>query len=408
MFNFTYKLFYAALFITLLTGLNACTKFEDDDLDIDNPNMPSDKYAIWVQTGSWPNTAQYVVGANSLTSGAVSLAGNGSAVTSVADYGIIAHNGFYYYPSTSSSIGRFSKFTLKKSKLSIVKEVPFTYQTGVTSYAWANDSTLILIGTNGAGDKVLCSVVDINTLNIRNSELSVHAIPAGYQGIVTRGVEYANGKLYVGLAYTAIWPAPAYPKAVVAIFDFPSLSQVTQLEDARSVGMGQSDMWMSGSTVDEKGDVYYLATPGWLSTTLPSAVYRIKNGTAKYDPDYFFNLNTSSLGAPAIALWGIGGSQAIVKYQALPNDNSDAQHIFGYAVIDLANGRVIRKLTEVPLDKGEMLETVLVEGNNAYIMANSLNGKDYIWVYDIANGTANPGLEIAGGYDYMLRIDKLK
>ncbi|HEY9256889.1 hypothetical protein, partial [Chitinophaga sp.] len=176
-----------------------------------------------------PNTTQYAVGVNSLTSGSVSLKGNGTEVTSKADYGIIAHKGFYYYPSTSSTIGRFSKFTLKNSKLSIVKEVPFTYQTGVTSYAWANDNTLILIGTNGDGNKVLCSVIDINTLSIQNSELPVQAIPNGYQGIATRGVEYANGKLYVGLAYTAIWPAPAYPKAIVAIFDFPSLSLVTQL-----------------------------------------------------------------------------------------------------------------------------------------------------------------------------------
>lgn len=401
------KLSTAVLFLSLLTGWSACTKFEDDDdMDVD-PNQTSDNYAIWLQLGSWPNTTQYAIGVNSLTSGAVSLKGNGVEVTSKADYGIIAHKGFYYYPSTSSTIGRFSKFALKNNQLATIKEVPFTYQTGVTSYAWADDNTLILIGTNGDGNKVLCSVVNTTTLSITNSELPVKSIPAGFQAIATRGVEYANGKLYVGLVYTATWPAPAYPKAVMAIFDFPSLGLISQIEDNRSVGMGQSNMWMSGSTIDEKGDIYYLSTPGWLSTTLPSAVYRIKNGTTVYDDSYFFNINTSSLGGPAIALWGIGGSQAIVKYQALPSDNPDVQHVYGYAVIDLAKGSVVRKLSELPMDKGETLETVMIEGNNAYIMVNSQSGKDYIWIYDIANGVVNPGLEIAGGYDYMLRIDKL-
>lgn len=403
----TKKLFLAVTLLSLLAGWSACTKFEDDDIATVDPGQTSDNYAIWLQLGSWPNTTQYAIGVNSLTSGAVSLKGNGVEVTSKADYGIIARNGFYYYPSTSSTNGRFSKFTLKNNQLATVKEVPFTYQTGVTSYAWANDNTLILIGTNGDGNKVLCSVINTNTLSITNSELKVNPIPAGYTGIATRGVEYANGRLYVGLVYTAIWPAPAYPKAIVGIYDFPSLSPVNQIEDNRSVGMGQSDMWMSGSTVDEKGDIYYLATPGWMSTTLPSAIYRIKNGTTAYDPGYFFNLNTSSLGGPAIALWGIGGSKGIVKYQAVVSDNPDATHVFGYAVVDLANGTIIRKLNELPLDKGEMLETVVVDENNAYIMVNSESGKDYIWIYDIANGAVNPGLEIAGGYDYMLRIDKL-
>ena len=96
-----------------------------------------------------------------------------------------------------------------------------------------------------------------------------------------------------------------------------------------------------------------------------------------------------------------------MKYQAVVSDNTDVTHVYGYAVVDLANGTIIRKLSELPLDKGEMLETVVVDENNAYIMVNSQSGKDYIWIYDIATEAVNPGLEIAGGYDYMLRIDKL-
>jgi len=400
MFAITKKLLYTGALISLLS---ACTKN-----DTPEPDVPAD-YGIWLQLGSWPNTTQYVVGVNSLESGTVSLIGNGANVTNRADYGIIPHNGFYYYPSTSSTNGRFSKFEMKMNSLTTVKQVPFTFQTGVSGYTWANDTSLVLIGTNGDRNKILCSVVNSNTLSIRNVELPGQTIPAGFKYISTSSVEYANGKLFIAIAYTTDWPAPAYPKAIVAIYDYAKLELVKQIEDARTVGMGQSDMWMSGSAVDDKGDLYMLANPSWMGTG-PSAVYRIKSGTTEFDPAYFFNLSTSSLAGATVALWGIGNGEAIVKYEnpAATKDDADANHIYSYAVINLSNGTVTKKLSELPLDKGEMLETVTVANGKAYIMVNSQSGKDYVWVYDIAAGTIKPGLEIVGGYDYMLRVDKLK
>lgn len=400
------KLLYSVTLVSLLTGISACEKY-DDDIAPGSTGNGSENFAIWMQLGSWPNTSQYVVGVSSLLSGNVSLKGNGVEVTSKADYGIIPHNGYYYYPSTSSGNGRLSKYTLKDNQLTTVKEVPFTYQTGVTSYTWVNDTTLVLVGTDGTGTKVLCSVVDANSLSIKNMELPVKPIPAGFTRIFTRSLDYINGKLYLGIAYTAIWPAPAYPKAVVTIVDYPSMTLAAQIEDGRSVGMGSANIWMSGATVTEKGDYYILSSPGWLSNTLPTGIFRIAAGEIKYDDAYFFN-TTATLGGHAYALYGIGNGRAIVKYIAAPGEDNDENHIYGYAVVDLVNKTVIRKLTELPLDKGQALETVTIDGNNAYIVVNAQTGKDYVWVYDIANNSINQGLEIAGGYDFLLRLDKLK
>ncbi|WP_423737353.1 hypothetical protein [Chitinophaga caseinilytica] len=388
-----------------MASLGACVKY-DDKISI-GPGNGSENFAIWIQLGSWPNTTQYMVGAESLLKGAVSLKGNGVEVTSKADYGIIAKDGFYYYPSTSSDNSKLSKFSFKDNQLTTVRQVPFTYQSGISSYCFANDSTLVLVGTNGDRNKLLCSVVNTNTLATRNAELPVNPIPGGYAGVGARSLDFVDGKLYLTLAYTANWPDPAYPKAIVAIFDFPTLTLVKQLEDGRSVGAGIGNMWMSATAVDNKGDYYMLAYPGWLSATMSSALYRIKKGTTEYDPAYFVNLD-QLLGGSGVAMYGIGNGRALVKYKALPDDGTDAEHIMAYALVDLAKGSLIRKLTELPLDKGEMLQTITVEGNNAYIMVNSKVGKDYIWVYDIEKDAVTPGLEIAGGYDYLLRLDKLK
>ncbi|MBV7529855.1 DUF4374 domain-containing protein [Chitinophaga sp. sic0106] len=407
MFSFSKKLVYTALTVAMLGSISSCTKYYENDLIVSGDGEQSDKYAIWLQLGSWPNTAQYVLGVPSLSSGSVDLKGNGAEVTSKADYGIIPYKGFYYYPSTSATTGRFTKFQLSNNNLGIVKEVPFTYQSSISGYAFANDTTLIMVGSNGAGGKVLCSVVNTNTLEIRNVELPVNAIPTGFTGVRTRSATYANGRLYVNLAYSATWPAPEYQSAITAIYEFPSLTLVKQLEDSRSSSMGQSNMWMQGTHVDEKGDIYELAQPVGATVTLPSAIYRIRNGAAEYDPEYFFNLN-NTLGGAAVALYGIGNGKAIVKYKALPDDGTDAGHIFAYAVIDLPSAKLIRKLNELPLDKGEMLETVTRDGNTVYIMVNAESEKDYVWMYDVAKDQATPGLEVVGGYDYMLRVDKVK
>lgn len=387
-----------------MASLGSCVKY-DDKISV-GPGSGSENYAIWIQLGSWPNTSQYMVGSEELK-GVVSLKDNGVEVTGRADYGIIARNGYYYYPSTSNNNRRLIKYSFKDNQLNIVKQVPFTYQSGVSSYCWVDDNTLVLVGTDGTGQKVLCSIVNANDLSVKNTVLPVPPVPAGYAGIGTRSLNYVDGKLFLTLAYTGQWPAPAYAKAIVSIIDFPSLTLVKQIEDNRSVGAGIANMWMEATAVDTNGDYYVLSYPGWLSTTMPSAMYRIKKGTTEFDPGYYMNPN-QLLGGEGVALYGIGSGKALMKYKALPDDGTDAEHIMGYALIDLAKGTVIRKLTELPLDKGEMLQTITVDGNTAYIMVNAKNSKDYIWVYDIEKDTVTPGMEIAGGYDYLLRVDKLK
>lgn len=390
--------------ILLFVGLNSCKEAATD-----TPAPAESAYALWLQVGSWPNTFQYVVGTRSLTSGVVSLKGNGVEVTGRADYGIIPHNGFYYYPSTSSTNGRFSKFALENNELKVVKEVPFTYQTGVTSYTWADDNTLILLGTNGTSTKVLYSIVNATTLEIKNGEFALPAIPTGGKYMTTGSFDYVNGKLFVGLAYTNDWPAPAFKRVSVAIVDYPSMTVSKLLEDDRTVGAGGINMWEPGSFVDANGDFYHLANPAWLGTglNLPSVLYRVKSGTNEFDASYTVSLSPL-VGGPVIAMWNMGSGRAIIKYEdsSIAASGSKSKHIYGFGVLNLAT-KTVTKLTGIPLDNSSTLESVVVENGKAYILSNAETGKDYVWEYDPATGKVTPGLEIQGGYDYMLRVDKL-
>ncbi|MCE6988071.1 DUF4374 domain-containing protein [Dyadobacter sp. CY323] len=407
MFNFFKKASHALILMSLILGLGSCG---DDKNNTNEPEPEESSYAIWLQLGSWPNTFQYVVGTPSLSTGSVNLKGNGVEVTGKADYGIIPHQGFYYYPSTSSGKGRLSKFSLENNQLTTVLEVPYTHIANINSYIWADDNTLIFLGTDGDSKKILYSVVDAKTLKVTNGEIKAPAIPQGFLNYALGNVNFVGGKLFLGLAHTAQWPAPAEKKVSVLVVDYPSFNYVKTITDTRTVGPGVSNMWSPGSFSDEKGDIYYLANPSWMGTGLPSAIYRIKSGTTEFDASYFFNTNTSSIGNPAESIWYLGNGQAIVKYldQSIAAGGSTSQHTYGFATINVANGSVIKKLTEIPLDKGSAIGNVIVDGGKAYISANSETGKDYIWEYDVASGTVKPGLEVEGGYDFILRIDKLK
>lgn len=345
-----------------------------------------------------------------MTQGSVSLVGNGAEVTSKADYGIIAKNGFYYYPSTSSNFGKMTKFEFKNNQLSVVKEVPFTYQNSINCYTWVDDNTLILIGTNGDGDKVLYTVVNATTLEIKNGELALPAIPTGYTDYNQGNVEYSNGKLYVAFSNMAIWPALAESGMNIAVVSYPSFAVEKIIESSEADGNGGSNMWMPTSTTDESGDVYMMFFADWMTaTTSPTKIVRIKKGTTTLDSSYSFNLGTALGGETASGFWYIGNGKAIVKYLDSKIVAANPSGLFNtkFALIDINAKTVIKKL-DLPADKGSQLQNVITSDGKVYIQINAETTKDYVWQVNTTTGAVTPGVEIVGGYDYILRLDNLK
>lgn len=400
--------FYFLFLSTLIIGTTiSCSS--NDDSGSDSADGKAD-YALWLQLGSWPNTTQYVVGIDDLTKGTVSLIGNGAEVTSKADYGIIAKNGFYYYPSTSSNFGKMTKFEFKNNQLSVVKEVPFTYQKSINCYTWVDDNTLLLFGTNGDGNKVLYTVVNATTLEIKNGELALPAIPSGYKSYNQGNIEYSNGKLYVAFSNMAIWPAPAESGMNIAVINYPSFAVENIIESSEADGNGGSNMWMPTSCTDESGDVYMMFFADWMTaTTSPTKIFRIKKGTSVLDSSYSFNLGTALGGETAVGFWYVGDGKAIVKYEdsQILAGNPDAVFNTKFALINITTSTVIKKL-DLPVDKGSQLQNVITSDGRVFVQVNAETTKDYVWEVNTTNGAVTPGIEIVGGYDYILRLDNLK
>ncbi len=398
--------YFKALCTLTIVGLISCSSDDSKPEEVIDDGKAD--FALWLQLGSWPNTTQYVVGVDDLTTGEISLEGNGDEVTSKADYGVVARDGFYYYPSSSTDFGKLTKFEYKDDKLQVVNEVPFTYQNAINSSVWVDENTLVFIGRNGAFDKVIYSIVNTTDLKVTNGEFALPELPEEYASIVVDNVESVNNKLFISFNFVKQWPEKGGDFISIAEIEYPSMEVKSVFQDKRTSAMGGTNMWEPASGVDESDNIYMLFSPRWaFEASNISALYKINNGEAGFDQSYFFNL-TEALGGEPSGYWHIGNGKAIVKYTKSEYvGNRDILFNASFALIDVNEKSVIKKLA-LPLDKGSGLASVIVENGKAYIAVNAENEKDYVWEVDSANGNVKAGLEIVGGYDYILRIDNLK
>ncbi len=391
------KLFAIGLIVVFASG---CEKRDVGHIE------EGTKYAAVLCVGSWPNTAYYIAGIQSLTGGTVSLKGNGAEMTGkVYAQDVIQRDGFYYHANAGS--GRLGKYHVENGSLLIDKEIPFSWLNW-SSYTWVDHNTLVIFGDGN--NEARYAVVKVDKMTIKTGKLNLEKIPAGFDAYTIGFAEYRNNKLFLGYGfgstdYTNYPNMPVYQRAYVAVIDYSTMAVEKSLSDTRTTGLGGPNVYAPSSFVDETGDLYFISDPvNVYDYKSPSAMYRIKNGSTEIDPTYFFNFSAVANNEMVPAMWYIGNGKAIVRSR-IAGQSIDADHYF--CVVDVKTGALIKKLN-LPADKGErMVNAVIVEDGKAFIAVNAAD-KDYIWQYDPATDQLTKGVEFVGGIDYILRIEKLK
>lgn len=364
------------------------------------------KYSAVLCVGSWPNTAYYIAGIQSLTSGTISLAGNGAEMTGkVYAQDVIQRDGFYYHCNANS--GRLGKYHVENGSLLIDKEIPFSWLNW-SSYAWVDSNTLVIFGDGN--NEARYAVIKVDKMTIRTGKLSLKAIPTGFDSYSIGFADYRNEKLFLGYGFASTdWSnypnMPVYQESLIAVIDYSTMTVEKSISDVRTTGLGGPNVYAPSSFVDENNDLYFVSDPvNVYDYKSPSIIYRIKSGTTEIDPNYLFNFSAVSNNEMVPAMWYIGNGKAIVRSR-IAGQSIDADHYF--CVIDVRNGKLIKKL-DLPADKGErMVNAVIVEDGKAFIAVNAAD-KDYIWQYDPNTDQLTKGVEFVGGIDYILRIEKLK
>lgn len=399
-FSLTTKIAFVAL---LGLALNGCSN--DDDTEKTDPTVEG-KYSAVLCVGSWPNTAYYIADVPSLTEGTISLQGNGAEMTGkVYAQDIVQKNGFYYHANFNS--GRLGKYHVENGALLVDKEVPFTWLNW-SSYAWADNETLVIFGTGESEGRY--AIVKVADMTVTTGKLNLEALPKGFDEYNIGFAEYRANKLFVGYGFgssdfTNYPNMPVYSKFHVAVINYPAMTTESTISDTRTTTPGGPVVYAPASFIDENNDIYFISDPvSGYDYKSPSSVYRIKSGSTQLDADYYFDFSAKVNKEMGAAMWYIGNGKAIIRTRTA-GQSIDADHSF--SVIDIKNGAFIKKL-DLPADKGErMVQAVIVENGKAYIAVNAAD-KDYIWEYDPASDKLTKGAEFIGGIDYILRLEKTK
>ena len=164
---------YTRLLLTalILVSVSGCEK-----RDVGNVEEGT-QYSAVLCVGSWPNTAYYISSISSLTSGTISLKGNGAEMTGkVYAQDVIQKDGFYYHANAGS--GRLGKYHVENGVLLIDKEIPFSYLNW-SSYTWVDNNTLVIFG-DGKGE-ARYAIIKVDKMTIKAGKLSLNPIANGFQ-----------------------------------------------------------------------------------------------------------------------------------------------------------------------------------------------------------------------------------
>lgn len=387
-----------ALIALAVMSFMACSK--EDTEPTPSTDTSNDIFWLYSRIGSYPDQSDLIaeVTRENLENPdyTFTLLGNGAEVQQKITYGQAVKNGYYYCVSKDQ---RFGKYRVKDGKLIAELEVPYANLYNSFSYAWKDDNTLVIFGPNGENTKIVYSEINTNTLAMKNGELSIPAMPAGYDRVTTQEAVYRDGKIFLGYQYYNSTAYNVQPGLKVLLLDASTLQIEKTITDSRSdyFGDGNGGRFQSSVLLDKSGDIYVAVSPGYKSENTYSYLLRIKSGATEFDTAYEGYKSDTHASA---GLWDLGNGKAIFRIR---NSSSYNQT---YNVFDLSTGNITQlDIPETP-SGSDALVAVDQASDKAYIVATpDIKVNNNIRIYSISSGTLTNGMILPPGYTNLLRLD---
>ena len=368
-------------------------------------------YSIYIMGN---DNKEYLVQTDSLTKGVIEPEKEGT-ILDLQNIGrnVIVKHGFYYYLNRKKNL--FVKYKMSDKNLIKVDSLEVK-GFSAENFHWAGKDTLLLTGLQRPDfNSVKYIIIKINGLAIISQGFMEIPKPSGIFTSMSVGfVNLQADKILVGYTYHHQLGSTGYTTsdtAYISTLKYPEMKALNIDKDVRSTFPGGVNLVQSYSFIDEKQDFYFMTCPGIAlgnRPDRPTGIFRIKKGEDHSDKQYFFDIS-AAVKNHAYGLWYLGKGRAIIRserkdlFRGLSDHYSTAH--FEFYLLDLAT-KQIKKL-QLPLDKGTRKECVIVKDNIAYIAINSAKEGNFIWMYNIGNGTLKKGLQLDGVTDFILRIDKL-
>ena len=412
--------------------LTACGSSDDDKVTVVEPEVTTpdvttpEEPAVGPITYGFKSTGEgepeYLVTQEAVVAESLSAEGNG-----IEQQG---WNFFYPVGNTLFVTGYENKETTSYSvQDGEVKELArFTFNNTLEMFGQIDGKTLLATDNNRSGghSKHTMYVVSAESGHITQQvNYSIFNLDTGTpgEGLVAwaTALVVRDGELFVPFHKMddgGNFMTPDADKAYVAIFDYPLTDGATPkaiIEDERTSNIG-----VNGSTTSmiktQTGDLYTMSNGTmaggfYPASTKPSGILKIESGASEFDPNYFFNVETTANGGKLIWFDYIGDNKAIARVIVGEDGLNEPWSAFGvkYAnqklvIIDL-EAQTITDIVGVPLHRKRYSSPVEIMDGKVYVSIETstvaddvvdVNEGAYVYEIDIASASAVKGGEIKG------------
>ncbi|MDR3297531.1 MAG: DUF4374 domain-containing protein [Prevotellaceae bacterium] len=367
--------------------LSSCGDNENAD------DVPEQKGAYIIAATS--EDGAYLVQAEDILSGQVSIVGNGLEAASGTAWIYYKNKYVYRLQYRQGDAGEGSSYALNEDgKLYVRKEL---FQAPrYTTYGVFGDHVITAAevtqadGTPGIQFAFIDAEASSYTTKIvASANLTGNGEKATISGILEVGDRF----------FSAVCPTPTtpqFPDSVwVAIFD-KDLNYVIARDNRLGAASGRmQSAYYSGLAKDDNDNVYVFSS-GLVntSTTKPAGALRIKKGETRFDPDYFFDIEAAAEGRNLNRVWHITGNYFLLQ---MCNDaaSPNGQQANMLAVVDVV-AKSYRLVSGLPSPDVMTLMSITPHAENGKIAVPVVSTEDYPYIYliDPATASASKGLEI--------------
>ena len=394
--------------------ISSCSKNEADVVDTGTTDTGKSKFVFVVfSDGSGGEASRYIVSANDVTTGNLSIKGNGIETDA---YSFIKQNN-KLFGIVYAAQGPTTPFKLNADG-ELVKAGPTVNSEMTGVYGTVNKNEYV----GGSVTRSLSSPTATlyrfdaeNLLIAGRNTVDLSKITGTDEMAVWSSITQVDNKLFASVYYTpgVSGQSTKYvDSAWIAVFDYPSLQYKKMIRDGRTGFIGN---WfgMQGVKQIENGDVYAWSTAGGsgaLKSTKPSAIIRIKKGAEEFDQSYFFNVEALTKTKIARGEYIKEGKFLMTLY-ATDEVGSVSGGRVKLAIVDVIN-KTVNYISGVP-EHAQMAYNMKAyvedDGKTAYYVLKedaANGGEHYLYLIDVATATAKKGIKFQGIAD-VTSITKL-
>ncbi|MDR1455731.1 MAG: DUF4374 domain-containing protein [Tannerella sp.] len=382
----------------LLLAFSSC-----DGNESPNPEPPAGQTSQYVVVATTTD-GTYILQTDDLASGQVTTVGNGietEAATAWIFYGTKYAYDLVYKQGDPAEVAAY-----ELDEDGLLRRRFNTYQmpSRYTTYGYFDKYivTAVTVTRPDGSPGLSFNLLDVNTQTITEKTIAAGNFTGNGETANLSGILEVGDKFFSGICTTpAVEPggsagtATAYPDSVwVGIFD-RDLNCTILRDDRLSYATGRyRSSYHTGLAKDENDNVYVFSSAYDSRTERPSGALRINRGETRFDPDYFFDIQSLAGGRHLYKVWYITGDYFLLQMYNTPNQTTEAVWSV-LAVVDVVK-KTYREVTGLPaLDRITGIgSTPCADDGKIAMPVTTSDEYPHIYLIDPVTATAVKGLEV--------------